>query len=105
MHRDLVEGVPDPLVPGSDDNEKWCPEVLQSTWNSQNKEEIRKDYGIKLGLDTSPLHDTKQISTTLALTYLFLYITTFFPISSPHVNPQFLWKKMAIYTGFQQSQD
>lgn len=43
MHKGLVEGVPDPLVPGSEYNDKWCPEVLQSTWNSQNKDEIRKD--------------------------------------------------------------
>lgn len=58
-------------------------EVLQSTWSSQNKEEIGKDQGIKLGLDTS-LHDTKLISMALALTqYLFLCITVSFPISSP----------------------
>lgn len=49
-----------------------------------NKEETRKDQGIEQGLDTPPLHDTRQISTTLALKYyLYLEITIFFPISSP----------------------
>lgn len=42
-------------------------EVLQSTQSSQKKEEVGKDQGIKLELDTS-LHNIKLISTALALT-------------------------------------
>lgn len=79
---------------------------LQSTWNSQSiGKEIRKDEGIKLGLDTSPLHDTNQISTTsMLMYYLFPHITTLCPIS-PLRFLRFCEERIAVYTGFQQSRD